>query len=262
MNEGSVLITLKIVCPAESGKLFQTHPWKIREPSWMALRQKVQEVIPLRSATFRLSWWNQNHYEELRDDTNFAQAIEHWLMNAQDTPSIYVTLQNREPRKVYGRIPYDYLAAGSDNLETRRRSRLPWKLFSHKDKNRQSHMAYETSSSEAYVRSQILSQSEEFTGYPCGPNFIRNVPSRNTQPVPMFETVSPALNTSVNNGRQPQAVAQDNMEDGMQLAIETLRSMGFQHENSVLKRYITLSGGNLNEIIDLLQAHDFQGDRY
>lgn len=73
-----------------------------------------------------------------------------------------------------------------------------------------------------------------------------------------MQMLSPVINNSVNNEPLSQATVQDNTDDGMRLAVETLRSMGFQHDRDVLEEYILQTGGNLNEIIDLLQAHDFQ----
>lgn len=245
-------IVVKIICPTESGKLFQTHSWKICEPSWAALCRKVQEVITLRSVSFRLSWWNVDHYEEVRDDSSFTQAIEHWLLNTQTSKSIYVTLPNTDPRKVYGRIPYDCMGTESESFIHRRRSR--WTLFGHKEKTKRSQSMYQSASNSAYFRPHLSSAADN----PSGPKVMPTDGSRTTQCTSTRQTVSTVINKSVNNEPLSQAAVQDYADDGMQLAIDTLRSMGFQHDRNVLAQYISQTGGNLNEIIDLLQAHDFQ----
>ncbi|KAA0185383.1 hypothetical protein FBUS_05252 [Fasciolopsis buskii] len=252
MSEGAVAITVKIICPTESGKLFQTHSWKICEPSWDALYRKVQEVITLRSVSFRLSWWNVDHYEEVRDDSSFTQAVEHWLVNSQTSSSIYVTLPNTEPKKVYGRIPYDCLANESESFNHRRRSR--WKLFGHKEKTKRSQSMYQSPSNSAYFRPHLSSIAD----HPSSSKVMPIDGSRTTQCTSTMQMLSPVINNSVNNEPLSQATVQDNTDDGMRLAVETLRSMGFQHDRDVLEEYILQTGGNLNEIIDLLQAHDFQ----
>ncbi|TGZ71243.1 hypothetical protein CRM22_002755 [Opisthorchis felineus] len=157
---------------------------------------------------------------------------------------IYVTRDKKDPSKLYGKTPYDMNVLGT--VEKRKSHRHTSWLF-----RRQSSRAVASRPSNQYShgpwfgtlsRTQTMVPSNELNDPPYSNFHSQATSSARLTPSRSTPNLSPVHEVTVDN-------------EGMGLAIQTLRSMGYEQDDNVLKFYISSTNGNLNEIIDILEAY-------
>ncbi|KAA3678940.1 uncharacterized protein DEA37_0015077 [Paragonimus westermani] len=217
-------------------------------------------------------WWDGTSYIKLETDEQLREAINKSTGGNRFSNTlirIYVATEKKSPSKLYGTQPYDLQneSSVSANMELIQRpiSRLKWYHLSfNRLKRRSAQVDFSRGTSNFWTRrSNSLSFLEDSSSSEA------QVFQKEQSPLGHAESLTtvqhqnsidlPTASSSHTNIRAHPEV-QNNGEmtyddDDLRIAIESLRSMGFEQDRELLESCIITTGGNLNEIIDLLQAN-------
>ncbi|KAF8571629.1 hypothetical protein P879_00674 [Paragonimus westermani] len=217
-------------------------------------------------------WWDGTSYIKLETDEQLREAINKTTGGNRFSNTlirIYVAMERKSPSKIYGAQPYDLQNASSisANMELTQRpiSRLKRYHLSFNRLRRRSAQADSSRGTSHFWtrRSNSLSFLEDSPS--SGAEVFQKEHSRsghaeNLVTVPHQNSIDMPTASSSHTNIRAHLEVQNNGEmtyddDDLCIAIESLRSMGFEQDRELLESCIIATGGNLNEIVDLLQAN-------
>ncbi|KAG5448035.1 hypothetical protein CSKR_106595 [Clonorchis sinensis] len=244
------MVTFKIVTLRRKTKLYETNMWNApTHVQWDMLLDKVQSVTNAQTGGINLFSWDGNTYVRIKCDEDISNLLNKLQSNGESEQivRIYVTIDKKDPSKLYGKTPYDVNVLGTvekrkshrhTNWLSRRQSSRP---MPSRPPNQYSHGPWFGTLS----RTQTMAPSNGLNGPPYSNFHSQATTSARLTHAWSTPNLSPAQEVTVDN-------------EGMGLAIQTLRSMGYEQDDNVLKFYISSTNGNLNEIIDILEAHNLR----
>ncbi|KAF7254895.1 hypothetical protein EG68_08805 [Paragonimus skrjabini miyazakii] len=270
------MVIFKLVTsPSGTKKWFATYLWTAPmevhlDELWTKIETTSNEDKKQKLHSY---WWDGTSYIKLKTDEQLREAINQTTEGNRFSTipvRIYVARERKSPSKLYGTQPYDLQNEStiSANMELTPRpvSRLKrHHLFVNRMRRRSvladsfreiSHFRARSSNSlpslEDFPPSGAgIFQKEQSHLEPA--ETLVTVPQENNINLATASSLDPTIRSSpeVQNTRE---VTYD--DDDLRVAIESLRSMGFEQDRELLQYCIITTGGNLNEIIDILQAND------
>ncbi|CAL8092642.1 unnamed protein product [Calicophoron daubneyi] len=226
------MVNLKIISPTDLEDSFACTPWAVStELDVNELLCKVQEITGIKQSRLRMWWWDGVAYIPLKNDADVRIALKTAVDPAECRESlrIYVAADRRKPEGLYGSIPYD---CETPSLEKAKRVKRP-------------------------SRSSFMPPSVHETVLPPSQKSELNRTTQGLYSGSVGQRATNGVMSSVANFQSPSnGVQQPNSaraDSGLEAAVEKLRTMGFDQDEEMLRYYITLTHGNLNEILDLMQ---------
>ncbi|KAF5399387.1 hypothetical protein PHET_07522 [Paragonimus heterotremus] len=270
------MVIFKLVTsPSGTKKWFATYLWTAPvEVHLDELCTKVETISEEdKKQKLHSYWWDGTSYIKLKTDEQLREAINQTIEGnrfSTNPVKIYVARDRKSPSKLYGTQPYDLQneLTVSAHMELTKRpvSRLKRHHLRVNRMRRRSVLAdsfREISHFEAR-RSSSLPSLEDFPNSGAGvyqKEQSHLEPAETSATVPQQNNVNLATASSLHPTIRSPSEVQNNQEvtyddDDLRVAIESLRSMGFEQDRELLQYCIITTGGNLNEIIDMLQAND------
>lgn len=219
------------------------------------LMNSIRGIVARPNKKICLYFWDGSDYFRLRLDADLMNAsTRSCKLKGESITRIYITFNKTSPSKIYGKPPYDDVFEIPD-FGTEPAENVPSGQTTHRSPTtkglRRTTVATMQGNSESSgykhnhrTRPKYSRSTEDISPnvhFPSSKSSVASqpyTPKRKLSYQPMESPWQPAT---------PQVG-----ENDLEVAVSTLRSMGYNQDASILKYHITASRGNLNEIIDRL----------
>ncbi|CAH8595398.1 unnamed protein product [Dicrocoelium dendriticum] len=248
----------KILLPSDTNGWFESIMWNTQGSVGMEeLKNKVHGIVSRPTEKIRFYLWNGSGYSKLGIDSDLMEAtVKSHNVKEVSVIRIYVVLSKTDPSKIYGKPPYDNMFEGPDftlqSDQNGSRCQNSHKLPKTKGSRRVT-VATMQESGDSF-KPQCIPRPISSHGLSAEGIWQTNFPSSGNSVTAQSELTTRKLSHQhTKSSYQPPASQLE--EDELDVAVSTLRSMGYKQDSAILKFHIRETGGNLNDIIDRLHLH-------